>query len=162
MAITKLTSDALKQPGPDNTLLGKVNEVVDAANNAAGAGTPGPGTFTTLSASQTLKTPGSISPPQITADQNNYAPTGIATATFLFLTSDAARNITGLASASDDGRHLWVYNSGSFNITFKYASGLSTTANQFFGNGAVDKVLAPATTMHLMWMATAGVWIMMP
>lgn len=50
MTIAKLTSDDLREPDRENTILAKLNEALDGINGAAGGGTPGPGTFTTLSA----------------------------------------------------------------------------------------------------------------
>lgn len=56
MPISKLTSDDLREPGRENTVLAKLNEALTAINGAAGSGTPGPGTFTTLSANVTRLT----------------------------------------------------------------------------------------------------------
>lgn len=71
-----------------------------------------------------------ISPTQITADQNNYAPTGIATASVLRLSADASRNITGLTS-STSGRLIMAHNVGAQNIVLVDESASSTAANRF-------------------------------
>ena len=47
-AVTKLTSDSIKEPGPANTLLTKVNELTTLVNNLTGDGTAGPVAATTL------------------------------------------------------------------------------------------------------------------
>ena len=73
---------------------------------------------------------GIISPSQITADQDNYAPTGLSTANTLRLNSDAARNITGLTAGSS-GEVKVIHNVGSFAITLKDESASSTAANRF-------------------------------
>ncbi len=60
---------------------------------------------------------GIISPPQITVNQNDYAPAGFAAASVLRLSTDANRNITGLAGGSD-GRLIYIYNAGFFQCCF--------------------------------------------
>ncbi len=45
MTIAKLTMDSIKEPGPDNTLMGKLNELTDYAN---GVGTAAPAHVTDL------------------------------------------------------------------------------------------------------------------
>ena len=77
---------------------------------------------------------GIISPPQITANQNDYAPTGIDSCNIIRLTSDASRNITGLVNAQD-GRIIIFHNVGSFNIVFKDEDAGSTASNRFALNG---------------------------
>lgn len=67
-----------------------------------------------------------LSPPQITAGQNDYAPTGIATATVLRLESDAARVITGLVPFSG-----LVFNVGGFDLTFPAEDVLSAAEHRF-------------------------------
>src|SRR4051794_24445811 len=53
-----------------------------------------------------------IAPPQLTANQNDYNPTGAATAAVLQLSSDASRTVSGLAGGAD-GRILGLSNAGS-------------------------------------------------
>ena len=77
-----------------------------------------------------------ITPAQITADQNDYAPSGLTTCSTLRVSSDAARNITGL-SAAETGRILILHNVGSFNIVLKNESTSSTAANRFYGSADV-------------------------
>ena len=73
---------------------------------------------------------GDISPSQITADQNDYNPTGLSSASTLRLTSDASRNVTGLQGGAD-GRVLVLHNVGSNNIVLKDDSASSTAGNRF-------------------------------
>src|SRR5690606_27079362 len=74
-----------------------------------------------------------LSPAQITADQNNYAPTGINTTNVLRISTDASRNITGLvnAGAHTSGRVLTIVNIGSNNIVLTNEDAASTAANRF-------------------------------
>lgn len=73
---------------------------------------------------------GIISPSQITSNQNDYNPTGLATASTLRLNSDASRNITGLQGGAA-GRLLLLHNVGSTDIVLKDESGSSSAANRF-------------------------------
>jgi hypothetical protein len=73
---------------------------------------------------------GIISPAQITGDQNNYAPAGFSSATTLRLSTDASRNITGLAGGTS-GLLIVIHNVGSFNIVLNSQNGSSTAANRF-------------------------------
>lgn len=82
------------------------------------------------SISSTFALSGDISPSQITANQNDYSPTGLSTASTLRLNSDASRDITGLSGGAD-GRVLVLHNVGSFNLVLKDESVSSTAANRF-------------------------------
>lgn len=73
---------------------------------------------------------GVIAPPQITANQNDYNPTGVATAAVLQLSSDASRTITGLAGGAE-GRVVSVINIGSQPIVLSDESTSSSAANRF-------------------------------
>ena len=71
-----------------------------------------------------------VSPAAIAASQNNYAPTGHATASVLRLTASGTYNITGLAGGVD-GRILTLTNIGSNAITLVNESASSTAGNRF-------------------------------
>jgi hypothetical protein len=73
---------------------------------------------------------GIISPPQITANQNDYNPTGVAIASVLQLSSDASRNITGLAGGAE-GRVVSLVNIGGQPIVLADESTSSSAANRF-------------------------------
>lgn len=165
-AVTKLTADSIKQPGPENTLMGKVNELVPLVNNATGNGTPSAGTFSTLDASGAttlagaFRTSNEIVPATIAADTNDYNPTGLSAASLAFVSSDAARNVTGIV-AQAGGRHLWLWNSGSFTITLKNSNVGSAAANRFVGNAGADVALAAAKGVHLVYSATISKWLIL-
>ncbi len=81
--------------------------------------------------SEALKITGVLSPSQITANQNNYAPTGFADATMLRLSTDAnGRELTGLAGGAD-GRVIFLHNIGSTTLVLKDDDASSTAANRF-------------------------------
>jgi hypothetical protein len=73
---------------------------------------------------------GVIAPSQITANQNDYNPTGAATASVLQLSSDASRTITGLAGGAE-GRVVSLSNIGSQPIVLSDESTSSSAANRF-------------------------------
>lgn len=98
---------------------------------------------------------GDITPAQITAAQDDYNPTDLATASVLRLSSDAARNITGLAGGAD-GRVITVVNVGSNNLVLKDQSASSAAANRFaFGT---DITLAADQSVALIYDETSQRW----
>ena len=98
---------------------------------------------------------GDISPTQIVANTNDYAPTGFATASVLRISTDAARNITGLA-AGTDGRIIIIHNIGAFPITLTNQDALSLVGNRFlFG---ANFILQPEESIELRYDATSTKW----
>jgi hypothetical protein len=73
---------------------------------------------------------GIVAPPQITANQNDYNPTGAATAAVLQVSSDASRTVTGLAGGAE-GRVVSLINIGSQPIVLADESTSSSAANRF-------------------------------
>ena len=98
---------------------------------------------------------GALTPAQITADQHNYNPTGFATAAVLRLSTDAARQLTGLLAATT-GRVVWIVNAGAFNLVLKDESASSTAANRFALDG--DYTLAPNSALTLWYDITPARW----
>jgi hypothetical protein len=98
---------------------------------------------------------GDISPAQITANQNDYNPTGLSTASTLRLNSDASRDITGLAGGAD-GRLLFVHNVGAFGLVLKDESVSSAAGNRFALNG--DLTLAGDEGCALQYDSTSSRW----
>jgi hypothetical protein len=117
------------------------------------------GSFTSLAASTTFALSGDISPAQITADQNDYAPTGHATATALRLDASATWNLTGLAGGAD-GRIVTLYNIGSNAILLQHDSASSTAGNRFYLPGASYVTLygSSHTGVELQYDSTLSRW----
>lgn len=80
-----------------------------------------------------------ITPSQLTGNADDYDPTGNYRAAVMRLSSDASRDITGIAGGVQ-GRILIIVNIGSFNIVLKNDV-TSTAANRFLM--AADLTLAP-------------------
>lgn len=102
-----------------------------------------------------LTIPDTLTPATITSDQNDYAPTGIDSATVLRLASDASWNITGLA-VTDAGRTFLVVNVGSFDIVLKDENAGSTSVYRFALDG--DITLAPDTGAVLWYDTITDRW----
>lgn len=101
--------------------------------------------------------PAVIRPAQITANQNNYAPTGWADADAALLDLDAARSITGFA-ATYDGDSKRVLNISGFDLTVSHNSGSSSAGNKVICPGGGDYTLTSASGMWLTYDATAAFW----
>jgi len=113
-----------------------------------------------LTASDNFSLAGQITPAQITANQNNYNPASLATASTLRLSSNAARTITGLVGGVT-GRLIVLMNVGSFSILLSNEDALSTASNRFtlgstttLVSGAVLTIVYDGTTSR--WRAQAG------
>lgn len=96
-----------------------------------------------------------LSPAQITANQDNYAP-GVS---WLYrLSTDASRDITGLAISQVDGQFVRFCNVGSNNIVLKHQDTNSTAANRFLCGGAADITLAADEQAEGWYDATTSRW----
>lgn len=110
-----------------------------------------------LSHNNSLQLSAVTSPAQIVANTNNYAPASFSVNTFFRLSSDAARDITGLAGGAT-GRVILLSNQGAFTITLKVESASSTAANRFTCPGAADYALTTGKSAWLFYDATATRW----
>lgn len=113
--------------------------------------------YTLGSALNTVAVPEAYSintPSQIVADQNNYA---LPTATYVRLSTDATRTITGFA-AGTDGERRCIVNVGSNWLNISNLSASSSAANQVItGTGAT--LTLTATEMVWMWYdGTSSKW----
>lgn len=123
---------------------------LDTANTYSGAQSYAE----TVDIQQQLKLSGDITPTQIAANTNDYAPTGIATASVLRLSTDASRDLTGITTGAD-GRILVIVNVGSFDIVLKNDA-TSTAANRFLLGG--DYTLPAGQAITLIYDSTAVRW----
>jgi hypothetical protein len=98
----------------------------------------------------------SISPAQISADQNNYAPTGIDAANALNLSASAAYALTGLSTGSS-GRVVSLINSGATNILLTNEDENSTAANRFAIPDGLAAIL-PGAVAQALYDTVASRW----
>lgn len=96
-----------------------------------------------------------ITPAQITANEDDYAPTGHATASVFRLSSDASRNITGLQGGSNN-RLVFLHNIDANNIVLKDEDVSSTAANRFALNS--DITIQTDNIVVLQYDSTTGRW----
>lgn len=100
--------------------------------------------------------PADISPTQLAANTNDWAPTGLAGATVIRFSTDALRNLTGITGGYD-GRILFLANIGSFPLTLKHDV-TSTAANRFFCPGQLDDSVLAGSTKQLIYDSTSSRW----
>ena len=89
---------------------------------------------------------------QLVANTNDYNPAGLKHASNLLISTDAARDITGLVAAGVvdtlDGREITIYNAGAFNAVLKDQNAASAAANRF-DLGGTDITLAAKSSVTL-------------
>lgn len=139
--------------------------LVDGGVAGAGAGTAGtPGAinigtqnfgFTTIGAG--LAFSNVISPAQITADQNDYNPTGLDKATGILIDLDADHNMTGITGGVG-GRILNLYNTSTHDLTLQTENIGSTAANRFAQWRQVSFILEAKTSVLLRYDGTNLRW----
>lgn len=101
---------------------------------------------------------GDVSPAQITADQNDYNPPGLAGASVLRLSANSVRNITGL-SGGGDGRVLALINAGAQPIVLNNENAGSGAGNRF---ALAADVTLPARQSAMLWYdGVSGRWKML-
>lgn len=108
-----------------------------------------------LTLPRALSLSGVISPAQISLNQNDYAPSGFPNAGVVRISTDASRNLTGLAGASN-GRVIVLCNVGAFPAVLKDEDPASLAANRF-ALGA-DLTLAAKQGVILVYDATSSRW----
>lgn len=139
------------------TLTGTANEItVTNGDGSAGAPTVSlPAALTLTGKTVTGGTfVGSITTPsQITSNQNDYNPASLSTTDVLRISTDARRNITGLAAGAS-GKTLRVHNVGTFPAVFTYSDALSAAANRF----AFGMTLGGGQSMEIQYDATSSLW----
>lgn len=109
---------------------------------------------TVVAASGIFAFPGDISPTQLSANTDDYSPTGLSSAAVLRLSTDASRNLTGIQGGAD-GRILLLLNVGSNPLVLKNDA-TSTAANRFLLNG--DVTLNGGEAALLWYDSTSSRW----
>ena len=103
-----------------------------------------------------------ITPPQITADQNDYRPRFLETAIWLRLSTDASRTITGIHRSLESGldafRWLCIANIGNFDIVLSHNDVLSQSRNRFGCPGGVDLTIQTSECVWLWYDNNSANW----
>lgn len=113
--------------------------------------------LSTLTFTQALASGASLTPAQITANQNDYNPTGWLTSFTVRLSSDASRNITGFAR---DGTNLIkiIRNVGAQNIVLTHQDAASTANQRIICPGAASFTIGAGSGALLIYDGTADRW----
>lgn len=134
-------------------ITGKAQWYIAPDNDLSAIGSPTDFLFT-----ETFRGTGDLTPAQITSNQNNYAPTGHDNAFTFRLSSDAVRNISGLAGGVN-GRIVILDNVGANAIQLTHEDAGSTAANRFtFNSGQAPVVLSAGEAMMLKYDGTSSRW----
>lgn len=98
-----------------------------------------------------------VTPSQITANQNDYNPSGLSTAAVLRLSTDGTfRKITGLAGGASK-RTITLLNVGSYTILLKNESAASSASNRFAFDGD-DVFIFPGEGLQLYYDNPSSRW----
>lgn len=151
---------------PSGTTLGISATSLDVSTTGTAINTAGTGVFGTVSASNlngtsltvagTTAVTSDISTSLISANTDNWSPTGINGASVVQISTDASRNLTGIVGGFD-GRLMSLVNTGSNNVVLKNNT-TSTAANRFLTPSADDVTLTPNAALLLQYDATASRW----
>ncbi len=101
---------------------------------------------------------GTISPPAIAAQANNYSPTGLSTATYIRLTVTGDQYMSGIAGPSDGRLLIMTVVTGS-SITFLHNNSASTAANRLFLPDSSDLKLNTVESAIFRYDANIPGWV---
>jgi hypothetical protein len=94
----------------------------------------------------------------LTAQADDWAPTGLADASVIRVDADADYDITGLTGGAT-GRHMVILNvDDTDTLTLKHEDANSTAANRFDLPSASDLAIGPRTGVHLIYDGTSSRW----
>ncbi len=97
-----------------------------------------------------------ISPAQITANTDDYDPTDGDAAYAWRLSTDASRNLTGIAAPEQATQHL-LCNVGSFDLVLVHDA-TSTAANRFYCPGSANVTLGANDNARIWYDETSSRW----
>lgn len=99
---------------------------------------------------------GLISPSALSSSQNDWNPTGVATANTIRLSASSAVNITGIVAPTTDGKIVIVHNVGTNAVTLTANSSSSSSANRF--KFTHDVTLEPNQSKAIIYDLTSAMW----
>lgn len=113
-------------------------------------------TSTTFETLLQLILSGDISPAQLTANTDDWNPTGLSTASVIRVSTDASRNLTGIQGGAD-GRVLILINVGSQPLVLVHDA-TSTAANRFFLASSTNTTVQSNGACILWYDSTSSRW----
>jgi hypothetical protein len=102
-----------------------------------------------------------LTPPQFTSRRDDYSPTGGERAHTWYLTTDAARNISGTSIGQTEGRQLRIVNDNTAagrTISLLHEDANSAAANRFDLRNDVDAVIDPGGAVDIWYDDTLNRW----
>jgi hypothetical protein len=124
---------------------------IDVIDNGANS------TFVINALKQKVTLSGIISPPTLTADQNDYNPSGLSTASTIRISSDSSyRAIKGL-QGGESGRVIFIENVGANPLTICGENTSSSAANRFKIKGEI--ILTENEVLQVKYDSTLSRWI---
>ena len=103
-----------------------------------------------------IAAPTAISPSQLTANTDDWAPTGLSGADIIRASTDASRNLTGI-TAPAAARSIILENIGSNDLVLVHDA-TSTAANRFLCPGSADLTVGANTSVLLTYDTTSARW----
>lgn len=101
--------------------------------------------------------PSVISPTQLTADQDNYSPTGWAAAQIVRIDGDSSMRAITSMSAGYSGEVKQIINVGSYPVYFPGEHPDGTEANRIL-TGGIDHILLPGDCIDIHYDGTSSRW----
>ncbi len=103
--------------------------------------------------------PSTISPAQITSDQDNYNPTGIGAATYVRISGDAdIQAITGIADSTAGTLRKTLFNIGSYPVYLPINHPDSDAAHRFLSPSGSDFILYEGQSVDILYDITSSGW----
>lgn len=99
---------------------------------------------------------GAVSPAQLTANTDNWSIAGLSTAAIIRASTNASRNVTGIASPTP-WQSLLLVNIGAFDLVLVHDA-TSTAANRFLCPGSANLTLNPNDSVRLWYDNTSSRW----
>lgn len=112
-------------------------------------------TIDDVSLGNTVAITDTITPTQLSADTDDWAPTGLSTASIIRASTDASRALNGLTGGSN-GRIIILHNVGSNDLVLVANAGTSTAANRFALSS--NLTLTADDSVMLVYDATSSRW----
>lgn len=100
---------------------------------------------------------GVITPPTLAANTNDWAPTGAATASVWRVSTDASRNLTGIAALAT-GTMLILINVGANDLVITHEDAASTAVNRIITPTAASVTVSASRSERLWYDATSSRW----
>jgi hypothetical protein len=100
-----------------------------------------------------------LTPPALTANQNNYAPTGLDEATVLRIgLTGANRTITGFSEQATNVRKQLINISSTLSLILSHNDAASTAANRILCRNNANYTIQPNGSAQIWYDAATGMW----